>query len=445
VSRQRVYAGDQAGFTIAEYITAVAILLTVVIGAMSALTYAGTASAGTVRRDEAMNLANQRLEQARNQPYDNLGTSWPGANPIVVGDYTVDTLVTWARDASNRSTCRVVHVTVSWETPRSGQVDVETRIFGKSEVSNTGDVLVNVVEAKSGGLTAPMPGASVTLTPSVGPSQRVLTDGEGGAFFGHTPAGSFTFYAQRAGFVVDHSAYVTPPTVTGGGTTTCQVTAHKPSSYKFTFACPGQPSVPAVGVSITGVKANPMATKTVNGNETLFDDLLPDNFAIAYTLPAGYQLAAGSPTNFSIAQGNTNSGVTVNLLKNTVFTITVNDDRGTGYPVAGATVALSGPASGSATTNSQGQATFTISASGTYTVVASKTNYVGATTNRAITVGTDDSASLGMSRYGVLACTYTTSNTKLLYVFNSSKQLVTSGTTSIKKKNFTLPDRKSVV
>jgi hypothetical protein len=131
--------------------------------------------------------------------------------------------------------------------------------------------------------------------------------------------------------------------------------------------------------------------------------------------------------------------VTVDLVKNTVLTVTVNDDRGTGYPVSGATVTLAGPASGSATTNSQGKATFTITTSGTYTIVASKSAYVGATTNRGITVGTDDNASLEMSRYGVLACTYTTSNTKLLYVFNSSKQLVTSGTTSSKKKNFTLP------
>ncbi len=430
MSRLRAIAGDQAGFTIAEYITAIAILLTVVIGAMSALAYAGTASAGTARREEGLNLANKQIEQARNQPYDNLGASWPGTNPVESGDYTVDTRVTWARDASNRSTCRVVTVTVSWQTPRPGEVTVSTRIFGKSDISNTGDVLVNVVQALEGGTTEPLAGASVTLTASVGPSQRVVTDAAGGSFFGHVGAGSFTFEAKRAGWVVDHSAYVTPPTVAGGSTTTCQVTAYKPSSHRFTFAVPGHTTVPAVGVGITGVKPNPMVTKTVNGSETLFSNLLPDNYAVTFSTPVGYQLASGTPTNFSIAQGNTNSGTTVNLVKNSILVVTVYDDRGSGSPVSGATLSLTGPTSGTATTDAAGKATFGITATGTYTVLSSKSGYVSATTNRTITLGSDDQCGLGMARFGTLRCTYPGTTKKALYVYDSNKVKVGTGTTS---------------
>lgn len=443
MSRLRAIAGDQAGFTIAEYITAIAILLTVVIGAMSALAYAGTASAGTARREEGINLANKQIEQARNQPYDNLGASWPGSNPVESGDYTVDTRVTWARDASNRSTCRVVTVTVSWQTPRPGEVTVSTRIFGKSEISNTGDVLVNVVQALENGTTEPMPGASVTLTASVGPSQRVITDGSGGAFFGHVGAGSFSFEAKRAGWVIDHSAYVTPPTVAGGSTTTCQVTAHKPSSHRFTFAVPGHTTVPAVGVGITGVKPNPMVTKTVNGNETLFSNLLPDNYSVTFSPPVGYQLEAGTPTNFSIAQGNTNSGTTVNLVKNSLLVVTVYDDRGSANPVAGASLTLSGPTSGAATTDSAGKATFAITATGTYTVFSSKSDFVSATTNRTIALGADDECALSMARYGTLRCTYPGTTKKTLYVYDSNKVRVatgqTSGVSGSNRRDFSLP------
>lgn len=438
VSRLRVRAGEQAGFTIAEYITAVAILLTVVIGAMSALMYAGTASAGAVRREAALNLASQQIELARNTAYDDIG-GLAGEDTDDSGIYTIDTAVSWGRDENNRATCRVVHVTVSWQNPRPGDVEVETQVFGKSEISNTGDVLVNVVEAVSGGTTDPLPGASVTLTPSVGAVQRVTSDTSGGAFFGHVAAGSFNFYARRAGYVVDHSAYATPPQVTGGATTTCQVTAHRPSSYVFTFVCPSQPSVPVVGVDIDGVKDNVLQTKTVNGDEVTFDNLLPDNFTVSFSLPTGYQLESGTPTNFSIAEGNTHSGATVTLVKNTLLVVTVTDDRGTGYPVSGASVTLTGPVSASASTDAQGKATFTITTSGNYTVVANKSNYVGATTSRSIVLGTDDASGLSLARYGVLACTYTTSNTKLLYVYDSNKVKVAQGYTSSKKINFNLP------
>lgn len=438
MSRHHVRADAQAGFTLAEYVAAVAILLTVVIGAISALTYAATAGAATARRDEATTIANRVLEEARNQGYDALSTWQPDVSAQEAAGYTVETLVSWARDEDNRATSRIVHVTVSWEQPRHGSIEMETRIFGLSDVANTGDVLVNVVEALSGGSTKPLAGASVTVTPSVGSVQKVITDAEGGAFFGHVGAGTFQFFAKKTGYIVDHSAYGTNPTVVAGSTTTCQVTAYRSSSHQFNFTCDtGSPS--GMDVTITGAKANPLMTKTTSGSTITFDNLLPDSYAIALTLPTGYTVDGTVPVNFSITEGDTHSSTTINLVKSTVLVVTVTDDRGSGYPVSNATVSLSGAGSASATTNSSGQATFVISKSGTYAITAAATGYVSASTNRTVTLGTDASAGLTLARYGTLSCTYSSYTNTTLYVYDADHNLVASGKTSSRKVSFDLP------
>jgi len=438
---------QEAGFTVAEYLAAVVILLVVVLGTMGGLAYAGSANAMIARRDQAMTIANQQLEQARNQNYDDLGVSWPGTNPTTdpSGVYTINDAVSWARDATNHSTVRLVTVTVSWQTPQPGSVQVQTRIFGLSSITNSGDVIINVVQSLSGGGTAPLPAASVVVTPSVLPVLSGTTDSSGAAFFGKVAAGAFTFYASAIGYVVDMSPYPSGASVTNGGTTTCQVTAYQPSSYVFTFTCPGQTVVPAVPVSIAGAKTNPLMSTSINGNQTTFNNLLPDNYAITFTTPTGYTISS-PPTNFSITAGGTNSGATITLVKNTQLVVTVTDDRGAGYPVSGATVTLSGAGTGSTTTNASGQATFQITTAGTYTITASLANYISGTASQVMALGTDGAASVSMARYGNLVCTYTNSTTKVatIYVYTSTGAAASpaSGTTRGSSPNtatFTLP------
>lgn len=435
--------GD-SGFTIAEYIAAIAILMTVVIGAMTAITYASTTNASTVRRDEATTLMNRQIELARNQPYDDLGSTWPGTNPEEVGDYTIDTEVGWARDDDDRATARLVKVTVSWETPRPGSVSAQTRIFGKSDISNVGDVIINVLEPKSNGDNDPVQGVAFQLTPSLGSVQRVTSDAEGVAFFGRIAAGTFTFAGRKNGYVVDHSPYVTPPMVIGGEKTICTVMAYKASSHRFVFECPTAPSLPEIGVDIAGVKSNAAMTKEVTGSTTTFGYLLPDTYSITYSIPTGYQLADGSPTNFSIPAADTHSSTTITLVKNTVFVVTVNDDRGSGYPVEGASVSLTGPSSGNATTDASGRVSFVIPTTGTYTITTDKNDFVGSTFNRSLAVGTDDAASTSITRYGTLSARYSsgTSN-RTLYVYDSNRVKVAQGATTGSGSNrwahFSLP------
>jgi type II secretory pathway pseudopilin PulG len=57
---------DDSGFTVVEYVIAAAILFIVSTGVMGALAYAATANASTAMRDQGLQVANQRMEQARN-------------------------------------------------------------------------------------------------------------------------------------------------------------------------------------------------------------------------------------------------------------------------------------------------------------------------------------------------------------------------------------------
>lgn len=444
VSRLRFFGDEQAGFTIAEYIAAVAILLTVVIGAMSVIMYSSTANAATARKENALNLANQQIEMARNQPYDDLGSVWPATNPRTEGDYTIETRVSWARNASDRATSRIVRAIVSWETPRPGKVEVETRIFGRSEVANTGDVLVKVVEPDSGGTLKPLQGVLVTLTPKVGNAQKVTTDTNGTAFFGHIGSGTFKFFATKNGYVVDHSAYATDPTLVADSTTECIVTAYRSSSHRFTFVREGGGAIPSgVDVSISGSKTNPIMKKTSSGDQVIFEDLLPDNYVATVSLPTGYSVVS-APTGFSVPVGNTHGAQEITIAKNTLLNLTVTDDRGGSNRVSAAAVTLSGPTTVTGTTNSSGQLSLVVPVSGTYTITATKSGYVDGVATQAITLGTDANATVSMDRYGTLRCTYSSGSSNVtLYVYDQSKTRIAQGTTtgsgSSRRVEFPLP------
>ena len=61
---------DGSGFTVVELVVAAAILFFISTAIMGALAYASTANASNAMRQNGLELANQRMEQARNLPYD---------------------------------------------------------------------------------------------------------------------------------------------------------------------------------------------------------------------------------------------------------------------------------------------------------------------------------------------------------------------------------------
>ncbi|MDY0088068.1 MAG: hypothetical protein RBS78_05930 [Coriobacteriia bacterium] len=446
----RLSARDEAGFTLAEYVAAIAIFLVVVVAAMSVVIYASTSNAAAARREAALNLAGRQIEVARNQPYDNLGVSWPGTpNPRLEGDYTVETLVSWARNKEGRATSRLVHVIVSWDTPRPGKVELQTQIFGLSNVPNSGDVMVRVVEGFADGSTKPLPGVYVELTPSFGGAQKVLTESTGDAFFGHVGAGVYNFVATKSGYAIDHSGYGTSPTIIAGtAPPPLIVTAYKESTYQFDFEMEDGSAVPA-GISATltgnkitqtGVSSTPK-TVTVADGKASFNALLPDNYSVGINLPAGYSFQESPPTNVAISTPDTHTSATITLVRDMTFVVTVTNDAG--QPIPAANVQIYGPVSRSEQTDSAGVAVIPVTTAGEYTITATKADHVEASTTMVVVKGTDMDVSLVLERYGTLSCSYTGTSNTTLYVYDADGDVVTSGMTtgngSPRSASFSLP------
>lgn len=437
----RRYARDEAGFTLAEYVAAIAIFLTVVVAAMSVIIYAGTSNAAAARREAALNLAGRQIEVARNQPYDALGVSWPGSpNPKVEGDYTVETLVSWARNQQGRATSRLIHVVVSWDTPRPGKVELKTQIFGLSNIPNTGDVVVRVMEGFADGTTKPLQSAYVELTPSLGGTQKVLTDSSGDAFFGHVGAGVYNFVATKSGYAIDHSGYGTSPTIVAGtAPPPLIVTAYKESTYRFDFEMEDGSALPAgitatlTGDKITqtGVSSTPKTVTAADGR-AVFDALLPDNYSVNINLPAGYSLEGSAPTNVLISAPDTHGSQTITLVRDMTFVVTVTNDAG--EPIRAANVQIGGPMSRSQQTDDSGVAVIPVSAAGEYTITASKADHVDASTTMVVVKGTNMDVSLVLDRYGTLVVSYSVARTRdpniRIYVFDEYWEPVDNGMTT---------------
>ena len=170
---------------------------------MAALAYASTANASTAMHELGLEVANQRMEQARNLPYDSLGTTNGYPTGTIV---TPDTVVVATPEGTK--TLRRRHpgglggglriqpvlrqeraITVSWTTPRPGSVMVESNVVGKSTLTNAGDVKVNVVDSDT---SAKVTGATITIKPLGGFTVSKTTGSDGFVRWGKVPSGSIT-------------------------------------------------------------------------------------------------------------------------------------------------------------------------------------------------------------------------------------------------------------
>ncbi len=97
--------GADAGFTLAELLFAIVIMVVATFAVLGALSSAATNSLTLSRKAKATEIANERIEQARNMPYRAIGVHFsdgsqgepPGAilTPEEVDGYLVETAVDW--------------------------------------------------------------------------------------------------------------------------------------------------------------------------------------------------------------------------------------------------------------------------------------------------------------------------------------------------------------
>lgn len=364
-----------------ELVWAAAIMLIVVIGVMTVLSFAAQSAQSNAIRVRALNLANQRLEQSRNLPYDSLGVRYDGGglgNPagailtpeVIDNRFTVTTQVGWARDPdTHRALYKTIHVTVSWTEGRGGLVDVSTSVFGKSALVNTGDLSILVRDRVT---DEPLTNAQVTITPTSGTARTVTTGADGEAFFGYLPTGTYSVNIVKMDYVFDTAA-LSAVAVQADLLTSIVAYGQEPSRVLVTVET--APGVYLQGATVTLTSAAGTVLTAYSGFDGVatFDNLIVG----AYQVAARYTGRSSARGQVDVLSPGQDYSLSLSLAVRNGLTIRVIDSALAG--VSGATVRVLGPQPGTnnatgspGVTASNGEVSFGTLDDGTYTIIATK-------------------------------------------------------------------------
>lgn len=378
---KRILAGlaAEGGFTVAEFVIAAGILFFVSVSMIGALMFSSAGASSAAHREAALNLANQRLEWARNIAYDSLGVVGGDPPGLIQPEYTsglykVATSVGWARDAqSGRATYKKIVVSVTWQKPVPGSVSVETAVFGKSALTNSGDVIVQCLSADDG---SPIVGANVSVTTAGGTARTSASDSAGEAFFGYVPSGAIDVQASKSGLVFDLST-VSGAQVTADSLTRLTVYGFLPSTAVVTVL--DQRGAPISGASVALKDSKNVTVTLLSGadGKATFESLLKGVYTVTVTATG----RGKAVTSLDIARAGDTAQATVTLDDPATLRVRVVDNS-TSNPVSGAQVRVIGPdpattdVSGSPKTSAtSGEASFSLPQGGHYTVAVTKNGY----------------------------------------------------------------------
>jgi hypothetical protein len=436
---------DDEGLTIVEIVVALSILLVALMGIVTAMTFSAQAAQTTEVRNRAVNLANERIERARNLTYDEVGTQSSGGvfgavpgsivTPETDGEFVVSTSVAWARDpVSHRAEYKNITVNVAWTSPGNGNISLSSGIFGKSDLVNVGDLEVTVLDKDT---MLPIPGVTLVVdSAAVGSIARSDVSGsDGKSFFGMMDSGSASIVASGMGYVYDNSM-TTAVQVTSDSLTQITIFGQKPSTFNVTVT--DMSSVPIAGATcvLDGTKTDPVTLTTNSSGVASFTGLLIDNYTI--TVTSGTRV----PYNGSVSVTTSNQTVnrTVRLAVPALpgaIRIVVTGQSGVALSNAYVTVVGPDPGTGNITgspayTSSAGEVVFNGAAVGTYTVSVSKSGYFSQT-GLTVVVVSNITATLNVA----LSPTVTTGTLRVYVVRNNGNprknELVTlvSGTRTV--------------
>ena len=395
--RERLRSGPLAsdGFTVAELVIAMAILLVVLIGVLDAVQFAAAATQQASVRQGALQLATQKVEYARNIPYQALGTKQADGTfgdpagilsidgesvTTTAGVYTVAYEVSWKRKSDPNPAARTVmykqlKVTVSWEAPRPGSVSLETAIYGIDMAGVVGDVQVFAQDVDT---FAALQGVQVTLGPASGPNRMVATGSDGYSSFGQVPYGAVrSMTAVKSGYMADYATFG-PKTVAPNVVNTWSVLMQQPKNATIHVQ---NALGPIQGASVTltnqerGITYGPFGTDA-NGNTPPIPNLW-NAAAAGYKATATYN---GNISNSTFVIRSVDTAVVSTIVLVAKLRVTVIDAYGPpALPLSGRTVTVKDGASvmGGGTTDALGQIGLVdIATGGTYAVsVAANGNY----------------------------------------------------------------------
>ena len=221
----------------------------------------------------------------------------------------------------------------------------------------------------SGG--APLTGVTVTLSGAA--TRRITTNASGNYIFSAIRDGSYTVTPSKAGY--SFSPANRSVTVNGASVTDQDFTGTT-FSISGTISAGGGP-LAGVTVALSGA-ATKTTTTNANGSYT-FTTLGNGSYTVTPS-KTGYSFL---PANRSVIVNDAN--VAGQNFTGTTFSLSGTISTG-GGPLAGVTVALSGVATKTTTTDANGNYTFTTLGNGSYTVTPSKTGYSFLPTNRSVPV-----------------------------------------------------------
>ena len=369
-----------------ELVIAVAVVGVMAIGALSAVAFAARATQVSSIRSAAINLANQRIEYARNLPYDQMGVvSGEPAGVLAatlttstaVADFTVTQDVDWVRGlykGVNRAKVKHIAITVSWTQGVPGSVSVATDIYGKTNLTNVGDVSITTLIA---GSNTPLPDALVTIQPSSGSARNLYADSNGEVFFGQVAGGPISADVTLSGYVFN-MAPLTGATVAPDTLNSWPIYGQIPSTVNIhVLGTPSGSDIQGATVTFTNSSSQSVTKTTPSNGIATFTDVLMGTYTFGITA-TGRNGVSGQTLTVS-ASGST---VSTDVALTDPADLTVRAVDGGGAAQGGASVRVQGPwpstsdVSGSPkTTAASGEASFPSLMNGAYAVTVQKTGF----------------------------------------------------------------------
>lgn len=356
-----------AGFTVAEFVAAAGILFVVITGVLGAVEYAGASTRVSAVRQDAVAIASQAVEKARNIDFNDVGVVYDsgltgnpaGTIPAVQtistarATFRVVTTISWnfvGTGASTKTSYKKYKVIVSWTNPTpGGNVTLETNIFGQGTASaNTGVVKVTVADVEDP--STKISGSRIRLHVGATFDQVATSDDSGEAQWGAVPLGSLTAsapYSINSDYLVDVSGINGPPTLSvGTGFNDLGIVyAQVPRKVKVHVRSASLSSVPGASVTLRDTNRGEQFVVTTDGNgDAMFDASTiarPGLWFSSYTasaIAAGYGLASSS---FALSSGGPiTTYVTLSLPDPVLLNISMHIST-TGVPLTGKSMTVS--------------------------------------------------------------------------------------------------------
>ncbi len=373
-----------SGMTLGEVMVASSVLFVCLTSLAGLLGGSVTSSRMARARDEAANLANEKIEYARSLDYDRVGLHYSNGvygdpagdipTPEQDGSFTVTSECTWVRTSTGRAAYKKLTVHVAWHDPIPGEVAVTTMIYGKSDIVTSGDLVVKLRYRENGD---PVTDASVAIVAADGSSRSVLSDAAGEGFFGQVALGNVALsVTPPAGCVVDTS---TMSSVNIAADSVTTIIAYVQQPAQATFHVTDTSGAALSGATVTLRRADGMtlpALLTNANGDVIFSQLLYADYS-ATIAKDGYPPATAAVT---VSAGAAEPVVPVAIapLLGVGLQVRVYDTNATALSGATVTIRRDGNSTPlqTGTVGTNGEIAFTGMTAGSYNATVDKSGWV---------------------------------------------------------------------